>query len=292
MPPNKKDEFMMKNIVVVIVTMFLSGMAIGGTPTTIQQQQVSDTTRQQKIAVLMKAFHSTENKEEQITILKELEQLNSITKIKKNTTGNTDANIPSNNVQQNGKPSTYHVPFASSGNTIELTVANSSSASMTNVDVNVSGMPAWLHVTPETQVVESLKGHADHLAKFTFSVDINAPVKKEFPLSLNAAGVDGQSWTRKINIIVDVPAHFELFQNYPNPFNPTTTIAYALPRDAKVLLRVYNAIGQEIKTLVDEQQQAGGQSVQFDASNLPSGVYFYRLQANTFTTVKKMVVIK
>ena len=64
---------------------------------------------------------------------------------------------------------------------------------MTNVDVNVSGMPAWpAMITPGTQVVQSLKGHADHTAKFTFSVDINAPVKKEFPLSLNAAGVNGQ----------------------------------------------------------------------------------------------------
>src|SRR5208283_468548 len=163
MPPNKKDECMKKNIIVVIVSVFLSDMAIGGTPTTIQQHQVSDTTRQNKIIALMKAFHTTENKAEQYAILKNLEQLSGIANIKKKSIINTSANIASNNVQQNEKPSTYHIPFASSGNTIELTVANSSSASMTNIDVNVSGIPPWLHITPGKQVVQSLQGHGEHL---------------------------------------------------------------------------------------------------------------------------------
>jgi len=272
--------------------MFVSGIALCGTPVISQQQQVPDTSRQGHIAMLMKTFRATTNKEEQHTILMELEQLTSITSIKKSSTGSTSATTSNNDVSQNGKPATYHIPFASSGNTIELTVANTSSKSMTNVDVSVSGMPAWLHLMPGKQVVQSVQGHGEHVAKFTFSVDINAPIKKEFPLSLNASGLGGQGWSRDINIIVNAPDRFELYQNYPNPYNPVTTISYALPHDAKVVLKVYNAIGQEVKTLVDEQQQIGGQSVRFDASNLPSGVYFYRMQTNTFTNVKKMVVIK
>ena len=283
---------MTKNIIVVIVTMFLSGIAIGGTPAILQQQQVPDTSRQHQIAMLMKTFRATTNKEEQHTILKELEQLTSITSIKNSSTTSSGAINSNSDISQNGKPATYHIPFASKGNTIELTVANLSSKSMTNVDVNVSGMPAWLHVTPGKQVVQSVQRHGEQVAKFTFSVDINARIKKEFPLSLNASGMGGQSWSRDISIIVNAPDRFELYQNYPNPYNPVTTISYALPHDAKVVLKVYNAIGQEVKTLVDEQQQAGGQSVRFDASNLPSGVYFYRLQTNTFTSVKKMMVIK
>jgi hypothetical protein len=87
-------------------------------------------------------------------------------------------------------------------------------------------------------------------------------------------------------------AAFHLENNYPNPFNPTTTIHYQLPKESHVRLSVYNVLGQEIRTLVDEAQQPGDKSVQFDASNLPSGVYFYRITAGTFTEVKKMALIR
>lgn len=89
-----------------------------------------------------------------------------------------------------------------------------------------------------------------------------------------------------------LPSKFELYQNYPNPFNPVTYISYDLPIDTKVQLKVYNALGQEITTLVDEFQKAGSYLKSFDASNLTSGVYFYRLLTEYFTQEKKMVVIK
>ncbi|MEK9136251.1 MAG: T9SS type A sorting domain-containing protein [Bacteroidota bacterium] len=76
-----------------------------------------------------------------------------------------------------------------------------------------------------------------------------------------------------------LPTGFELMQNYPNPFNPTTTIEYALPLSAHVELRVYNILGQEVTTLVNEVQTPGYHKVKFDASSIASGVYFYRLQA-------------
>ena len=88
------------------------------------------------------------------------------------------------------------------------------------------------------------------------------------------------------------PADFNLAQNYPNPFNPTTQINYSIPSSQKVVLKVYDELGREAATLVNENQAAGNYTVDFNASNLASGVYFYRLQAGDFVQMKKMVLMK
>ena len=91
----------------------------------------------------------------------------------------------------------------------------------------------------------------------------------------------------------DIPLQFELSQNYPNPFNPTTIIDYSLPRPEYVVLTVYDILGREVAELVNEQQAPGCYRVDFDASYLPNGIYFYRLQAGkNFTRIKKMTLIK
>lgn len=85
---------------------------------------------------------------------------------------------------------------------------------------------------------------------------------------------------------------FELKQNYPNPFNPTTRINYYLPSSGITKLVIYNAVGQEIKSLVNENQNVGLHSVDFDASNLPSGMYFYTLTSGNFKATNKMILMK
>ncbi len=90
----------------------------------------------------------------------------------------------------------------------------------------------------------------------------------------------------------EVPLTYALYQNYPNPFNPVTTIKYSIPNSERVVLKVYNILGQEVATLIDEEQRAGVYEFRFDASNLASGVYFYRLQAGKFIDVKKMMLVK
>ena len=88
------------------------------------------------------------------------------------------------------------------------------------------------------------------------------------------------------------PNEFVLAQNYPNPFNPSTTIKYKLKTKSEVKLYIYNVIGREIKTLVNQQQTAGEHSVTFDASNLASGIYIYRLKIGSFEQSRKMLLLK
>jgi hypothetical protein len=89
-----------------------------------------------------------------------------------------------------------------------------------------------------------------------------------------------------------LPLQFALEQNYPNPFNPTTTINFTLGEASNVKLTVYNILGQKVATLVDSHLGAGAHSVQFDARSLSSGVYFYRLDASDFVSIKKMMLLK
>jgi hypothetical protein len=111
----------------------------------------------------------------------------------------------------------------------------------------------------------------------------------------NGAGV----WIRPLSEFTDVTKDvtdlhkdFALSQNYPNPFNPSTVISYSLPSSSNVKLVVYNAIGQTIKTLESGYKPAGNYSINFNASDLPSGIYFYKLEAGQFSQIKKMIIIK
>lgn len=93
-------------------------------------------------------------------------------------------------------------------------------------------------------------------------------------------------------ISTELPDGYKLYQNYPNPFNPTTKIQFSLPKAGFVTIRVYDLLGREVSTLVSEHKNIGTYVVDFDASDLPSGIYFYRIESNGFSDVKKMVVLK
>jgi hypothetical protein len=87
-------------------------------------------------------------------------------------------------------------------------------------------------------------------------------------------------------------SEYNLAQNYPNPFNPATRISYSLPKESFVTLKVYNSLGEEITTLVNESKPAGRYTTEFNGSNLSSGVYIYRIQAGTFSNTKKLLLLK
>ena len=102
----------------------------------------------------------------------------------------------------------------------------------------------------------------------------------------------------------DLPYNYALYQNYPNPFNPTTTIKFTIPSNVKremsnslpaygvVTLKIYDVLGNEIATLVNEEKPAGSYEVEFDGTNLTSGIYFYQLRAGEFIQTKKMLLLK
>ena len=89
-----------------------------------------------------------------------------------------------------------------------------------------------------------------------------------------------------------LPPEFQLFQNYPNPFNPTTTIQYSLPHAVQVTLTVYNLLGSEVATLIDSEQRGGTHRIVWNARDVPSGTYFYRLRAGSFVEAKRLVIVK
>lgn len=95
-----------------------------------------------------------------------------------------------------------------------------------------------------------------------------------------------------IIVINETPEVFSLSQNYPNPFNPTTKINFSIPKQGFVTLKVYDMLGKEVATLVNETKFAGNYSVDFNGSNLPSGTYFYRIETDDFSDVKKMILVK
>jgi hypothetical protein len=89
-----------------------------------------------------------------------------------------------------------------------------------------------------------------------------------------------------------IPEAYRLGQNYPNPFNPSTTIEYAIPRAGLVQLKVYDMLGREVATLVDQEQSAGTYTIRFDARSLASGIYYYALKSGTFAGTKSLVLVK
>jgi hypothetical protein len=89
-----------------------------------------------------------------------------------------------------------------------------------------------------------------------------------------------------------IPGTFSLSQNYPNPFNPATKIRYSIPQSSNVVIKVFDILGNEIETLVNEEKPTGEYEVDFNAGNLTSGIYFYKLQAGSFVQTKKMILLR
>ena len=114
------------------------------------------------------------------------------------------------------------------------------------------------------------------------------------------AGLSGGSvWKRTVEDIIsvkkistEVPDKYTLGQNYPNPFNSMTKIQFQVPSSKFIKLVVFDLLGREVRTLVNEYKKAGTYEVRFESGDLPSGIYFYRMETNGFTDVKRMILLK
>lgn len=175
------------------------------------------------------------------------------------------------------KTEAYKIPFASSGNEIELTVANSSSLDLQDVTVVINNAPEWIKFSENKVNLPELKGKEDKDALFSFSIDKSAPVGMETTLNFQIITKEGFTWSKDIRIQVSAPEKFELYRNYPNPFNPSTIISYQLPVQSKVELKIYNMLGQEVAALVNSIQEPGYYPNSWNASNYSSGVYIYQI---------------
>ena len=173
--------------------------------------------------------------------------------------------------------SVYTLPFSSTGNTLELAVANTSSDPASGLKVKAQQAPSWLRFKSKEVHLHRIEGGKEASARFSFAVDKSAPVNTEHTLSFAATARSGELWVKKIRIVVAPPDRFELLQNYPNPFNPTTTISYQLPIAANTSLKIFNLLGQEVGTLFEGERPAGHHQHVWDAGWVSSGMYLYQL---------------
>lgn len=122
--------------------------------------------------------------------------------------------------------------------------------------------------------------------------------------AVGAKGSNPPNWNHATNLTINVTPvsgitkteetanSYKLEQNFPNPFNPVTKINYSIPKSSKVTINIFDILGQRVASLVDERQDAGSYSVDFNASELSSGVYYYKIDAGEFSSIKKMTLVK
>ncbi len=138
-----------------------------------------------------------------------------------------------------------------------------------------------------------VNGNGNSNSPKSYSFDDKNVTAGKYSYRLKQIDNDGQfEYSKAIEVNFGAPKKFELSQNYPNPFNPITTISFNLPEADNVKLTVFNILGQELKTLVNEFKESGVHTINFDASELNSGMYIYKIEAGTFVQTRKMTLVK
>lgn len=195
---------------------------------------------------------------------------------------------------------TYEVTPGVKNNQIVLQLANiSQSEAVENLQIKLVKGSDNLEFNKKEIELQNINSVEEKDVTFSFDVKYNAVITKPDTIQFLITGSNNVHQTKEFVLRYTAPTEYKLEQNYPNPFNPTTKIRYTVPvRDAyyasptHVLLRVYDILGNEVTTLVNEPKETGYYEVEFNASSFASGVYVYRLSAGKFVSTKKMLMIK
>jgi hypothetical protein len=208
---------------------------------------------------------------------------------------------PARNQRHPGSVAFASVPMGSS-RTDSFTVVNSGELDLTIANVQ-STNPSF-SITPTSAVIAPAESLYFHLTATASS----AQPQSGYIIFTDNADSASDSMFVQINSVSgvgdkNVPAEFSIQQNYPNPFNPTTTIMYAVPVLSRVTIKIFNVLGQEVRTLINDVQDVGMQTIRWNSTDntgaaIPSGVYYYRIQTfdlteqrSLFTSVRKMLLL-
>lgn len=194
----------------------------------------------------------------------------------------------------------HHVCAGSTGNQLEIEVANQGSGSpLSNVEVTVTPGTPFVCINARRVVLPSVAPGGGALARFQFNVQRKAPIGGRDTLWLSVAGGAGGSIAEKLIVLqFDGPDVYRMEQNYPNPFNPSTTIQYQLPEESRVELVLYDLLGRRTAVVLDEVRPAGFHETVIDGRALASGAYFCRMEASStksgirFTDTKRILLIR
>jgi Secretion system C-terminal sorting domain len=211
-----------------------------------------------------------------------------------------------NSTSSEGSEGVYEVQPGTAGNQIVLEIANvSKTTEADDVEIKLVKQSKFLKFSEDQVEITQIDKNKETEAAFNFDVDVLATANTKDTLEFQITG-KGVNATKSFILKYSAPKQYALYQNYPNPFNPTTTIRYSIPASlnpsqggTSVQIKVYDILGREVTTLVNEEKKPGNYEVKFDASNLSagrqgfaSGVYIYRLTAGNFVSVKKMMLLK
>jgi len=143
------------------------------------------------------------------------------------------------------------------------------------------------------RIIGFIPGHGTTTEPYNYSFKDEVISQGALQYRLKQIDYNGSfTFSDEVNIDITLPLEFKLFQNYPNPFNPGTLISWQLALPNFVTLKIYDVLGSEVSTLISKELQAGNYKIEFDGAEFPSGIYFYQLNADNFSDVKKMILTK
>ena len=189
---------------------------------------------------------------------------------------------------------------------IKLTLKNSgSTGTATNIQAQLTSLDSLVDVSGDMRPFEDIMPGEmiENIGFYIFNISENCPDNAEIHFALDIISNNYTFWRDTFSIFIghsptkiipkeNLVRQFHLNQNYPNPFNPATTIQFSIPQQDFVTLKVFDCLGRELKTLVESYLNAGTHLVNFDASNLASGLYYYQLHAGNLTETKKMLLVR